>query len=955
MIKQLLCLCIAVFAFCNIGKAQQQQGQQDITPESPLYQNLKEQGNFFGFSQGYIPQNNTEITAPVFAEDEGTPKQTTSCNCLLPIDNTFQVVPFTNGTPPQYRNDDGSTNLINLPFSFCFYNQTFNSLFINNNGNVSFSTAYGTFSANDFPDGNFRMIAPFWADVDTRNVASGLVYYKITPTHIIVRWRNVGYFSNMADKLNDFQLILTNSNDSIIPIGSNVSFCYGDMAWTTGSASGGTNGFGGTPATVGANRGNNIDYVQFGRFDQAGTNYDGPFGAFDQVSWLDNKSFFFDVCTSNNNVAPVVSGINPCDTLQVCPGEVLNFNFSFLAPEQNQTVTTTINPTGVPNVTGSATVGVVSNVTAQFAPTDANLGTNVILFTGTDNGIPSASTTVTVVVNVTYPPVAPTITGDTIICPNQTTTLTATPGYFTYLWTPTNDTTNIISNVGAGQYIVRVDSGGCYAYDTINVIQVPDPVAAYTLQGNCLTGETTITATQDPSLTTYTFNPGNVVGTQIVVPNGNYTLTVVDTNTCQNTVNININQVSTLDVQEANNTNATCPGICDGAVNLDVTGNTGNYTVNWTPSNNPAEDPTNLCPGNYLVFVTDASGCIDSVNVTVGSNLLLSTQVTYTDVLCNGDNTGTAVITPTNGTGPFTYTWTPNVTNLGNPTNLAAGVYTVVTEDPNGCFITDSIIINQPPILRATPTDYPETCPGFCDGYIDFTLAGGISPYTLQVLLGSNTFAPNGNNTVDNLCGGTYQYVLVDDNGCVDSASVTINTLPPPTANFVWAVMSDTEFNPSVQFTSTSTGAVTWAWDFDGQGTANTEFPQFEFPGPNEYIVQLVITNQNNCPDTVVYPITINPTQTFYIPSSFTPNNDQVNDVFRPYGVFDDGTMAYQMEVFNRWGERIFTTKNIEIGWDGLERGVKIQDMVYNYRITLTDKTSDLVMQDYKGKIVLLR
>ena len=82
------------------------------------------------------------------------------------------------------------------------------------------------------------MIAPFWADVDTRGPLSGLVYYKVTPSSLIVIWDHVGYFASQDNLLNTFQLIITDGTDPIVPNG-NTAFCYGEMQFTTGSASGG--------------------------------------------------------------------------------------------------------------------------------------------------------------------------------------------------------------------------------------------------------------------------------------------------------------------------------------------------------------------------------------------------------------------------------------------------------------------------------------------------------------------------------------------------------------------------------------------------------------------------------------------------------------------------------------------------------------------------------------------
>lgn len=106
--------------------------------------------------------------------------QSTTCNCLVPLDTTFQVVPFQFGTPPDNRNDDMSTSAIAIPFSFNFFGVMYDSIYINNSGNISFGVGYVTFTADSFTSSQCAMIAPFWADVDTRDMASGLVYYKVT-------------------------------------------------------------------------------------------------------------------------------------------------------------------------------------------------------------------------------------------------------------------------------------------------------------------------------------------------------------------------------------------------------------------------------------------------------------------------------------------------------------------------------------------------------------------------------------------------------------------------------------------------------------------------------------------------------------------------------------------------------------------------------------------------------
>jgi gliding motility-associated-like protein len=417
-----------------------------------------------------------------------------NCNCIIPIDATFSVAPFNGYTPPDYRNDDGSTGVINLPFLFCLYGQIQNQVYINNNGNISFGAPYYTFSAASFPSNMYTMIAPFWADVDTWNAGSGIVYYKVTPTAMIVRWNTVGYYSQHVDKLNDFQLIITDGTDPLLPPGSNVGFCYGDMQWTTGDASMGTGGFGGIPATVGCNMGDGINYIQIGTFDAAGTNYNGPFGPASQVSWLDNKQFFLDVCSTGGggNLPPIMNAPQVCDTLTLCVGDTLSITAQFLSPENNQLTTVTATATGTGLTTISNTPGNPANFIAYFVGLPSNIGTNTITLSGTDNGSPAQTTSGNVVVNVIPGPTAAfTSTG---VCPGvlmpftDNSTVTAANGpIVTYHWdfglsSLTNDTSNIASpgyvynTPGVYQVtLLVVDSVGCKdtAQQNVTVYYLP--------------------------------------------------------------------------------------------------------------------------------------------------------------------------------------------------------------------------------------------------------------------------------------------------------------------------------------------------------------------------------------------------------------------------------------------------------------------------------------------------
>lgn len=192
-------------------------------------------------------------------------------------------------------NDDESSAAIDLGFSFNFFGDQYTKVFINNNGNISFGSPYSSFTSTGFPSSTYNMIAPFWADVDTRGTGSGLVYYKLQSGRLTVVWYRVGYYNTQSDKLNTFELIITDGNDPFIGVGNNVAFIYNDVNWTTGSASGGSAGFGGTPATVGFNKGNGNNacyFFQQGRYDQPGYGYNGP-AQVSGVDYLDHKCFYY--------------------------------------------------------------------------------------------------------------------------------------------------------------------------------------------------------------------------------------------------------------------------------------------------------------------------------------------------------------------------------------------------------------------------------------------------------------------------------------------------------------------------------------------------------------------------------------------------------------------------------------------------------------------------------------
>lgn len=311
-------------------------------------------------------------------------------------------------TAPDCHHNDDDSAVSALPFTFQLYEDDFTEVFINNNGNLSFGSLFSTFTATGFPVSGFPMVAPFWGDVDTGNSFSGEpghighVWWKEIGTNtFVVTWDDVGYFNEHGDLRNTFQVTISDGSNADMGLGNNVCFSYADMQWTTGDASGGSGGFGGVPATVGVNRGNGIDFAQIGRFDHAGSDYDGPDGAVDGVDFLDGKNFCLNA--SGLNIPPIPQGFPPGGMVSVDAGTPFVLDVGFLSPESGQTTTVSIDDVDGAQAAGlniTNTPGNPATVGLSWTPSNADAGTYQLDFNAADDFDPPGETTVTLFIQV---------------------------------------------------------------------------------------------------------------------------------------------------------------------------------------------------------------------------------------------------------------------------------------------------------------------------------------------------------------------------------------------------------------------------------------------------------------------------------------------------------------------------------------------------------------------------
>ncbi len=625
-----------------------------LQPET--YQQLKKE-NKLDPGITYLPANastkqHIQNEQPVHPSQQEIAKSASvnasNCSCMLPLDGTFSKADFSlgisPGSPPDYRCDDAYTPAKTLPFTFCFYGSDYDSCFINSNGNVSFVRGNSSYNAGGFPAGNVTnpdtiMIAPFWGDVDTRDAGSGLVYYKITSTYMIVKWENVGYYNLHSDKKNTFQLIISDGLDPIIPNGNNIAFCYGDMQWATGDS--GTvisNGFGGTPATVGVNRGDGIKFIQMGRFDQAGSAYDGPYGNSDGVDWLDNQSFYFNACNSTN-FPPIATNFGGCgDTIKLCAlGDTVIVGEVFLAPENNQSLTLSATSPTLGNnlsVITNSTQNGSGTIAIQIIGSVSLTGFHNLSLTATDNGTPVQTTTINMVVQVTNIPTPnPILTvNPQPACANTPVTVTLTNcSQFDGTWWSTNASGCSIPVSTSDTFYVTVNKNGCYktAFAPVVIFPNPAPVINGNLQYCKGTPGTSLNVPPPSSGAAYqTYNwDGGASATHSLNPAlaGNHTVTVTDANGCSGSATVTVAQVAPL--ASIASPSPICPGH-QATLIASATPSAG-ISYSWLPGGSTGNTLTTGTPGTYSVIATDASNCQDTAAVILTGLPQPTAQVTF--------------------------------------------------------------------------------------------------------------------------------------------------------------------------------------------------------------------------------------------------------------------------------------------------------------------------------------
>ena len=304
-------------------------------------------------------------------------------------------------------------------------------------------------------------------------------------------------------------------------------------------------------------------------------------------------------------------------------------------------------------------------------------------------------------------------------------------------------------------------------------------------------GSATVSASGGAAPYTYSWAPsGGTAATATGLAAGSYTVTITDNIGCTKTQTVNITQPAAITSSIVSQTNIACNGGSTGAATITASGGTGTLTYNWTPGN-PTGDGTasvsGLPAGTWTCTITDANSCTKTQSVTITQPSVITSSVSsQTNVSCNGGSNGSATITASGGTGPYTYSWAPSGGTAATATGLAAGPYTVTITDANACTKTQSVTITQPAAVAVTATPAGQTiCSG---GQTSIALssvpAGSDFTWTVSTVSGSVSGATSGNGSSieQELTGqGVVKYTITPASsicsGSIKEVLITINAL----------------------------------------------------------------------------------------------------------------------------------------------------------------------------------
>ncbi len=549
----------------------------------------------------------------------------------------------------------------------------------------------------------------------------------------------------------------------------------------------------------------------------------------------------------------------------------------------------------------------------------------------TVNGFTTTPAISTVTVNQT-----PIVTvEDQVICDGQSATISATTSLAggTYSWLPggENQQQISVSPNATTQYQVEYILNGCLAIDSavITVNPIPNIIIDDTII--CFGETVELNAVSNLLGGTYLWGDNSTESFINVTPNTTTSYSVLYTlNGCQNSASgtVNVNEIPIVQVTD--------DVICEGETGLlTATPNSlgGTYFWNGVVGSDTFSDNPIQTTGYTLVYILNSCESLP----TVGSIIVNEVpQITLEDTtICLGDD---LILSSEASIPGGNYLWSPNneTTSAIQVSPILATAYTV-DYILNGCEASASAQVSvQVPSQIAIEVSDTLGCAPF-EVTFNNPFANGNSQCIWDFGNGLEVGGCNPTYTFNEE--GCYDVTLTSSEGVCASQVTETNIVcveGPPVASFYANPPIITDPTQWIQFSNNSFGAVDYEWNFGDGQNSNLEQPQHLYTDINDgFIITLIASSELGCIDTAQVSIIYQEEPIVYIPNTFTPDGDQYNHVFVP--VFTSGydPFNYEMLIFNRWGEIVFESRDVNVGWDGTYglNGTDAQDGAYTYKI----------------------
>lgn len=533
-------------------------------------------------------------------------------------------------------------------------------------------------------------------------------------------------------------------------------------------------------------------------------------------------------------------------------------------------------------------------------------------------------------------------TSDATICIGDEVTVTG-GGADTYVWDPLVDDGVAFTpiDIGTTTYTVTgTDANGCVNTATVDITVEDLPVIdAGSDVAVCDGEEVTLSGSGAGVDGTYDWDGGVTDGVAFTpAATTVYTVTGTTASGCANTddVIVTVNPLPAVDAGPDLE-------ICEGEeITLVGSGAGMGGVYVWDGGVTDGVPFAPAASGTYTVTGTDANGCVNTDDMTVTVEAAPDVDAGDDESICEGES----VVLNGSGLGfGGTYDWDGGVTDGVAFTPAVTTTYTVVGTLPLGCSGTDDVTVTVNPIPNVSFTG--DVLSGCAPLQVNFESLSPAADYAWE--FGDGSVGSGDMTTHTFSASGFYNVTLTvtSAEGCVNTVTYPgyIEVVEVPVAQFTYTPTSITVADTRVTFTNTSLYADTYEWDFgDGSEVVAAENPSHTYPkvGDQSYLVTLTATNEFGCEDIAEQILTVKDALIYYIPNSFTPDGDDFNEQFKP--IFYSGLDIYDfhMQIYNRWGELIFESYNVNSGWDGSYGGGEIvEDGVYVYKIEYGDTMSD--------------